>query len=294
MSKKIYLSPSDQVHNLYAGGLGTEQQHCTEIARYAKAALERHDFEVLIGDSTKDGTYPQRVQESNAWGADLHIPIHTNASNGTAQGALVLIYDTGAGNLQPANAIYNALTEVVPSRSGLGVRTNQSLYEINSTGAVCVYVECDFHDNPEVAQWIVNNHQTLGEAIAKGVCEYYGVAYHQETPQSIAAPQPTEDHYNAYTVMAGDTLSGIAAKFGTTYQELAAINGIENPNIIHIGQILKVKGNASNRTYTVQSGDTLWDIAQAQLGDGARFREIIALNGLLSDVIHPGQVLRLP
>ena len=99
---------------------------------------------------------------------------------------------------------------------------------------------------------------------------------------------------NTYTVQAGDTLSGIAAKYGTTYQELAALNGIADPNIIHVGQVLKVTGSAGGRTYTVQSGDNLWDIAQRQLGNGARFREIIAINGLLSDTIYPGQVLQLP
>ncbi len=114
-------------------------------------------------------------------------------------------------------------------------------------------------------------------------------------PMPEPTPQEPQPHYDTYTVMAGDTLSGIAAKFGTTYQELAVINGIENPNIIHIGQILKLTGNAvSNRTYAVKSGDTLWGIAQAQLGDGSRFREIIAFNGLMSDVIYPNQVLRLP
>jgi len=44
-----------------------------------------------------------------------------------------------------------------------------------------------------------------------------------------------------YTVKKGDTLSKIAKTFGTTYQELAKINGIENPNIIEVGQKLKIK-----------------------------------------------------
>ena len=99
---------------------------------------------------------------------------------------------------------------------------------------------------------------------------------------------------DTYTVQAGDTLSGIAAKYGTTYQELAALNGIADPNVIYVGQVLKVTGSAVGRTYTVQSGDSLWQIAQSQLGNGARYQEIKALNGLSDDTIYPGQVLQLP
>ena len=43
-----------------------------------------------------------------------------------------------------------------------------------------------------------------------------------------------------YTVKAGDTLSGIAAKYGTSYQVLAQVNGIANPNLIHVGQTIKL------------------------------------------------------
>lgn len=43
-----------------------------------------------------------------------------------------------------------------------------------------------------------------------------------------------------YTVKSGDTLSGIAAKFGTTYQAIAKKNGISDPNRIYTGQVLKI------------------------------------------------------
>lgn len=39
----------------------------------------------------------------------------------------------------------------------------------------------------------------------------------------------------------GGTLSDIAAKYGTTYQHLAAVDGIANPNKIYVGQVLKIK-----------------------------------------------------
>ena len=51
---------------------------------------------------------------------------------------------------------------------------------------------------------------------------------------------------------------------------------------------------ATNRTYTVKAGDSLWAIAAKQLGNGSRYKEIKSLNGLTSDVINAGQVLKLP
>jgi len=104
-----------------------------------------------------------------------------------------------------------------------------------------------------------------------------------------------------YTVKSGDTLSAIARKYGTTYQKLAAYNGISNPNKISVGQKIKIPGTAkteakpnTGRTYTVKRGDSLWGIAQKQLGNGSRYTEIKTLNGLKSNTITAGQVLKLP
>lgn len=53
-------------------------------------------------------------------------------------------------------------------------------------------------------------------------------------------------------------------------------------------------GKAAYATYTVKKGDSLWAIAAAKLGNGSRYPEIKKLNGLTSDVIHAGQVLKIP
>lgn len=57
--------------------------------------------------------------------------------------------------------------------------------------------------------------------------------------QKMAAKKQTAHVY--YVVKRGDTLSGIASKYGTTYQRLAQINGIANPNRIYVGQKIMVK-----------------------------------------------------
>ena len=112
----------------------------------------------------------------------------------------------------------------------------------------------------------------------------------QKPQQSSGAAAAGEQ---TYTVKKGDTLSKIASKYGTTYQKLASYNGIANPNVINVGQIIRIPGSGT-RTYTVKAGDSLWAIAAAQLGDGARYNEIKTLNGLTSNTIHPGQTLKLP
>ena len=96
-----------------------------------------------------------------------------------------------------------------------------------------------------------------------------------------------------YTVKKGDTLSEIAMKYGTTYQELARINNIANPNLIYVGQVIKINGTAET-TYTVKSGDTLSGIASRY---GTTWQKIYEKNksviGNDPNLIKPGQILKI-
>lgn len=107
----------------------------------------------------------------------------------------------------------------------------------------------------------------------------------------------------SYTVKAGDTLSAIAAKYGTTYQALASTNSISNPNDIYVDQVIKVSATAtaassqaasstnSNGSYTVKSGDTLYGIA---LANGLNWQTLAKQNGISDpNVIFVGQKLSL-
>ena len=171
--KKIYLSPSEQPENLYAYGNTNEKVVCREISAYAEAALKRNGFEVITGTST---SLSARCSEADKWGADLYIPVHTNAFNGKVSGTRMMCYRLSGEGYKACQAIYNVLAPITPGKSE-NITANPGLYEVKTPKAPTVYIEVDFHDVPDVAKWIIENTERIGEAICKGVCNHYGVTY---------------------------------------------------------------------------------------------------------------------
>lgn len=103
-----------------------------------------------------------------------------------------------------------------------------------------------------------------------------------------------------YTVKAGDTLYRIAYNHGISLTKLLSLNGLSANSTIRPGQHLVVSGSSSTvktsyasrgaSTHTVQSGEGLWRIARNY---GLTLEELKALNGLSSNVIRVGQVLKV-
>ncbi|WP_243239788.1 C40 family peptidase [Sulfobacillus harzensis] len=124
-----------------------------------------------------------------------------------------------------------------------------------------------------------------------------GVSSSTASPTFEAAPATT------YRVQPGNTLGGIAARFHTTWEHLAAINHLANPNLLLVGQVLRLTGTVTKpaaptvvqsavHTYRVQPGNTLSGIA-------SRFHTtwpvLARLNHLSNpNILRVGQVLTLP
>lgn len=89
-----------------------------------------------------------------------------------------------------------------------------------------------------------------------------------------------------HKVVSGDTLSGLAKKYGLTVSAIKAMNGLKS-DVIKIGQVLQL----TKSTHTVVSGDTLSGLAKKY---GTTVAALKAANGLKSDLIKVGQVLHLP
>lgn len=111
-------------------------------------------------------------------------------------------------------------------------------------------------------------------------------------------PEPGPSKPIIYTVKPGDTLWEIAERFlgdGQKFREIMALNSLSS-EVIYPGQILRIPQNLDNGyvVYRIKRGDTLWEIAQRFLGDGSKYRDIMRYNGLISETIYPGQIIRVP
>jgi LysM repeat protein len=117
---------------------------------------------------------------------------------------------------------------------------------------------------------------------------------------AAAAPAPAPEQL--YTVRSGDTLSGIALRYGASTSALMSRNGINNPNLLRVGQQLVIPAGvgagtpapvpAQPRTHVVQAGDTLIAIAVRY---GSSSAAIASANGITNrNLLRLGQRLVIP
>lgn len=135
---------------------------------------------------------------------------------------------------------------------------------------------------------------TSGTTNAQAIAKDKSNATDAKKANQAAAASAGGASGSTYTVRAGDTLSSIASRYGTTTSALARANGISNVNLIYVGQALKVSSVTTTTTagsYTVRYGDTLSGIASRY---GTSVSALASLNGISNpNWIYPGQVLKL-
>ena len=153
----------------------------------------------------------------------------------------------------------------------------------NTPNNQTIVINHGYVDNASDANFLKNNYEKLGEAVVKAIADYAGVTY---TPV---------DMENYYIVKKGDSLWAIASKYGTSVDELKAVNNLKSDNL-SIGQLLKLPSknndvNTDEVIYTVQKGDSLWAIASKY---NVSVDDIKKANNLSSNLLSIGQKLTIP
>lgn len=183
MKKRVFLSPSDhgvgQNKCLHSGCY--EDKHTRPIAEVCARYLEQSGIEVMIG--TANQSLSRRCQDSNAFGADLHVPIHTNAWNADTRYLMFMFYADNEKYRKVFQAVAPELEAVYPGNEKAVFKVRTDLAEITQPYAVSLYCELGFHTNQIDCDEFIHDSETVGKALAKGICKYLGVAFAESAPE---------------------------------------------------------------------------------------------------------------
>ena len=170
---KVFISPSNQTGNTYAGIDMNEAENCFAIAALMADCLSISGFDVLLPES--GDSMARAVRLSNEFKPDLHICIHTNAFNGHVSGTRVFTFASSGQAYDCGKVIFDGLCRLIPDGVN-ALKQRPGLYELKNTVAPAVYVEVDFHDVPARARWLVENRERIAHNLATSICSYFGVS----------------------------------------------------------------------------------------------------------------------
>lgn len=251
------------------------------------------DFTGITENGYKNGNAQRPVTKTPATvtGQQLHQDTHSyTVKSGDTLSAIASKYNMTVNALATLNGISNP-NLIYPGQT---LRVADS----GKGGSVSNNATAPIANNVPTNSYVVNSGDTLS-----GIASRYGMSTSALASlngisnanliypgQVLKVSGSSNGSSTTYMVKSGDSLSGIASRYGTTVSALASLNGISNPNWIYPGQVLKISGSqSSSRTYTVRSGDTLSGIASRL---GVSWYSLKAKNGISNpNLIYPGQVL---
>lgn len=226
------------------------------------------------------GNYPNVLVISNhinAGGGEGAEVLYALRNNGTFS---QLILDNIASEGQKVRKIYQRRLPSNPSKD--------YNFLFRDTGVTePVIVEYGFIDNKADIERVANNYEKYAEAVVKAVTEYKNLPY--------SAPNGSVDDGIIYIVKSGDSLWSIAKKYNTKVNDIKSLNNL-NSDLLKIGQQLLIPmiNNDTlddNEYYIVQSGDTLYSIANKY---NTTVDDIKNLNNLTSNLLSINQKLSIP
>ncbi len=177
----VYLSPSNQYDNygVAEAGYTTEKNEMNLLADELKTYLE--SYGVKVYRNVPSAGINAWVAESNYVKSDLHLALHSNASQTKqAHGMEMYVSKSTSASLSIASNIYNNLYQMYPYKddtSNRGIKYSaESLGEANDNFLPCgTLLEVAYHDNYNDAKWIVEHRTEIARNIGNSILKYYQV-----------------------------------------------------------------------------------------------------------------------
>ncbi|MBL4933048.1 N-acetylmuramoyl-L-alanine amidase [Clostridium paridis] len=174
----------------------------------------------------------KRVGIANDSKADFFISIHHNAFPG-ANGTEILCIPGGGG--EEVSKII--LPEIIKlGFTNRGVKARHDLYVLNETNMSAILIECAFCDSEiDMRSY---DAEKMASSIFNGICKAFNIPNNMgHIPES----NKTIDEGIYHVVRKGDNLWVLSKQYNTTVKNLIALNSINDPNLIYIGQRIRVR-----------------------------------------------------
>lgn len=177
---RIYLSPSTQEFNPYAGG-GNEELYMNLIADAMEPYLRASGIEFTR--NSPETSAAQAINESNQSSYDLHLALHSNASpdelSGQLQGPIIFYFPGDVDGQRASQIIANNLDVIYPFDIPSRVEPSTTIGEVSQTRAPASFIEFAYHDNPLDAAWIRNNVDQIAANVVLSLTDYFGIPFIQ-------------------------------------------------------------------------------------------------------------------
>ena len=216
MAKKIFIDPGHGGNDPGASGQGLiEKTVNINVAKRVERHLKRHGVTVIMSRTGDTNPYlTQRSSAANNNNVDASISIHCNAFNGQAKGIETFTYGTGTNEIRLANCVHNKIITAGLYSANRGIKQG-NLHMVRECKMAAILIEMAFIDNVDDSKLLKNKQEEFAVAIAKGILEYVGITWKNET---ITQPATSTDVL--YRVCVGSF--GVKANADKLVKELEA------------------------------------------------------------------------
>lgn len=197
---KVFLSPSNQPRNKCVLG-HSEKDHCEELARLMLPHLASRGIQYRFRQPGH--TMTMAGKDADSWGADLYLPIHTNATAaGKARGTTFGYYPGRMDSKEAGLVFVEHWKRVYPLPDRVRVGT-YTFTEARVPKAPSVYIELLFHDNLQDATWFHQNMELSARTLVDAIYDYgmkKGLLSKPAQPAEPPAPKPEKSIVEGHTV----------------------------------------------------------------------------------------------